>query len=66
MIENVLVTMLSYVPLIAPFWFVPDELSESRYFVGQGVRVAAESIGILLYVAFWIALDRRLTAPTSP
>jgi len=58
-IESVLVTVLSYMPVVAPFWFIPDELSRLRYFVGQGTRVAAETLGVLLYVAFFIAADRR-------
>lgn len=59
-IENVFVTALSYVPLISPFWFIPDELVTYRFFVAQGTRIAAESIGVLFYVAFWMALDRRV------
>ncbi len=58
-IENVLVTMISYIPVIAPFWFIPNELSELRYFVSQGTRIAAESLGVPLYAAFWLALDRQ-------
>ncbi len=58
-VENVLVTVISYVPVIAPFWFIPNELSEMRYFVSQGTRIAAESLGVPLYAAFWLALDRR-------
>ena len=58
-IEKVLVTVISYVPVIAPFWFIPNELSEMRYFVSQGTRIAAESLGVPLYAAFWLALDRR-------
>jgi hypothetical protein len=57
-IENVFVSLLSYIPFVAPFWFVPDELSRMRYFVGQGTRIAAESIGVLFYVAFFVAARR--------
>lgn len=59
-VENVLVTMISYVPVVAPFWFVPNELSESRFFIGQGARITAESLGVLLYVAFFVAVDREV------
>ena len=60
-IENALVTLLSYIPIIAPFWFIPDELSESRFFVGQGTHIAAETLGVLVYVAFLVAVDRQTT-----
>ena len=59
-VETVLVTATSYLPVIAPFWFVPNELSESRYFVGQGTRIAVESAALVLYAAFWAAVDRSL------
>ncbi len=59
-IENVFVTMISYVPVLAPFWFIPNELSESRFFVGQGARITAETLGVLLYVAFFVAVDREV------
>ncbi len=55
-IETVLVTAISYLPFVAPFWFIPDELSRVRYFVGQGSRIAAESIGMLFFIAFFVAL----------
>lgn len=57
-IDNVFVTVLSYVPFISPFWFIPDELAPYRYLVAQGTRIAAESFGIVFYAAFWIAADR--------
>lgn len=58
LIETQLVTVASYIPVIAPFWFIPNELEESRYFVGQATRFAVESTGLLLYAAFWLAVDR--------
>ena len=58
-VEHVLVTMISYVPVVAPFWFIPNELAESRFFVGQGARITAETLGVLLYVAFFVAVDRE-------
>lgn len=61
-VETVLVTAASYLPVIAPFWFVPNELSETRYFVGQATRIAVESAGLALYAAFWAAVDQRLRA----
>lgn len=57
-IENVFVTVLSYMPFVAPFWFVPDELSRLRYFVGQGTRIVAESFGVMFYCAFFVAVAR--------
>lgn len=58
-IGTVLVTVVSYIPVIAPFWFIPNELSEIRYFVGQGTRIFAESLGVPLYAVVWLALDRQ-------
>lgn len=57
-IETVLVSVISYLPFVAPFWFVPDELSRVRYFVGQGTRIVAESLGVMLYAAFFVMLVR--------
>lgn len=54
-IEGTAVTVASYLPVIAPFWVIPDELSESRYFVAVGTRFAVESLGLVLYVAFFLA-----------
>lgn len=62
-VETVLVTAISYLPFVAPFWFIPDELSRLRYFVGQGSRIAAESIGMLFFVAFFVALGGSRTMP---
>ena len=45
-VETVFVNVLSYMPFVTPFWFVPDELSRLRFFVGQGTRIVAESIGV--------------------
>jgi len=62
-VDDVFVTLLSFVPVISPFWFVPNELSPMRYFVGQGVQILAQSCGVFLYVAFWIAADRWICPP---
>ena len=64
-IETVLVTAISYLPFVAPFWFIPDELSRLRYFVGQGSRIVAESIGMLLFVAFFVAIAHARERPDS-
>ena len=64
-IETVLVTAISYLPFVAPFWFIPDELSRLRYFVGQGSRIAAESIGMLFFVALFIAVAHPREKPDS-
>ena len=58
-VENVFVSVLSYLPFVAPFWFIPDELSRLRYFVGQGIRIAAESLGALVYIAFFATIVRE-------
>lgn len=58
-VENVFVAALSYLPFVAPFWFIPDELSRLRYFVGQGIRIAAESLGALVYIAFFATIVRE-------
>jgi hypothetical protein len=61
-IETVLVSLISYLPVVAPFWFIPNELAESRFFVGQGAQIAAESLGVMAYVAFFVAVDRDVAA----
>ncbi|MFT7573659.1 MAG: hypothetical protein ACI9XZ_000021 [Alphaproteobacteria bacterium] len=60
-IENVFVNVLSFMPFVAPFWFVADELSRVRFFVGQGTRIVAESLGVMFYVAFFVALGQSRT-----
>lgn len=57
-VEGVVVTAISYLPFVAPFWFIPDELSRLRYFVGQGTRIVAESVGFLIYIAFFVVAVR--------
>lgn len=59
-VDEAFVTAVSYIPFVAPFWFVPDEFSEMRYFVGQGVRIAAASAGLLFYVFFFANLHRMV------
>ncbi len=65
-IESVFVTAMSYLPFVAPFWFIPDELSRTRYFVGQGTRIVAECVGVLFYVAFFVAISRTTSRVCSP
>lgn len=68
-VESAFVTVVSYLPFVAPFWFIPDELSRMRYFVSQGTRIVSESLGVLAYIAFFIAsarlIARRASMPTS-
>ena len=64
-VESAFVTVVSYLPFVAPFWFIPDELSRVRYFVGQGTRIVAESLGVLFYIAFFIASTRLIARRTS-
>ncbi len=65
LVESVFVTVLSYLPFVAPFWFIPDELSRLRYFVGQGTRIVAESVGVLFYIALFITSRGLITRTTS-
>lgn len=62
-VDRVIVDMVSFVPVVAPFWFIPNELSPMRYFVGHGIEIFVQSCGVFFYVAFWIAADRRICAP---
>jgi hypothetical protein len=62
-VDGVLVNLISFAPVIAPFWFIPDELSPMRYFAGYGIDILAQSCGVFFYIAFWIAADRRFRAP---
>jgi hypothetical protein len=68
-VDDVALKFLSYMPFIGPFWFIPNELSEHRYFVGQGTRIAAESLGAVLYAAFWMVAffhaESRLSLRTA-
>ena len=61
-IDGVIVDFVSYAPVISPFWFIPDELSPMRYFVGHGIDIITQSCGVFLYVAFWIVADHWLRA----
>ncbi len=65
-IDSVIVEFISFIPVVAPFWFLPNELSPMRYFVGQGVEIVAQSCGVFLYVAFWVLAARRSNSPTTP
>lgn len=61
-VDGVIVDLISFAPMISPFWFIPDELSPTRYFVGHGIEIVAQSCGVFLYVAFWLVADRRICA----
>jgi len=52
-VDSVLVTLLSYIPVIAPLWFI-DDGAPSRELIGQGTRVVAESLGVVAYVCYWL------------
>ena len=54
-IEGVIIPIVSYVPVVAPFWFVADELAPHRYVVGQGTRIFSEALGLSLYVLAWVS-----------
>lgn len=63
-IDGVLVPLVSYLPFVSPFWFVPNEDEPSRFFVGQGSRLAAEATAFVLYALLWIRLfGRSLVGP---
>lgn len=62
-VDDVIVDLVSFMPVISPFWFIPDELSPMRYFFGHGIDIFAQSCGVFFYVAFWIAADRWICAP---
>ena len=64
-IDSVIVEFISFIPVVAPFWFLPNELSPMRYFVGQGVEIVAQSCGVFLYVAFCVVAARRSGSPTT-
>lgn len=53
-VEGVIIPILSYAPVIAPFWFVPDQTSPYRFLVGQGTRILAEALAMVLYVLVWM------------
>ncbi len=64
-VDNVLIKVLSFFPLIAPFWFVPNELDEYRYFVGQGTRILNDALSLYFYISFLLAID-QLMRSTKP
>lgn len=59
-VDSVVVNLISFAPVISPFWFVPNELSPMRHVIGQGIDIAAQSCGVFLYVAFWIVAYHRI------
>lgn len=65
-IDDVLVNVVSYIPVVSPFWFIPDELSPLRGIVGQGAWIVAAAIGVFFYVAFFVAAGRRISPPQAP
>jgi hypothetical protein len=60
-IETVFVNVVSYLPVVSPFWFIPSELSPMRDLVGMGARIIAQSCGVFFYVAFAIAAQRLIS-----
>lgn len=57
-VNGVLIDLISFTPVVSPFWFVQDELSPMRDIVGQGVQIVAESLGVFLFVGYWLVVDR--------
>lgn len=64
-IDGVLVPLVSYLPMVSPFWFVPGEDEPSRYVVGQGTRIVAEALAFVLYALLWIRLFGRTLLPAT-
>jgi len=62
-IDGVFVNLVSYLPIVSPFWFVPDEMSPMRHIVGQGAWIIAQGCGVFIYVAFFVAAGRRISQP---
>ena len=58
-IDGVLVPLVSYLPFVSPFWFIPNEDEPSRFLVGQGSRLAGEAVAFVLYALLWVRLFGR-------
>lgn len=58
-IDGVLIPLVSYLPVVSPFWFIPNQDEPSRFLVGQGSRLAAEAIAFVLYALLWVRLFGR-------
>lgn len=65
-IDGVLVPLVSYLPFVSPFWFIPGEDEPSRFLVGQGSRLAGEAVAFVLYALLWVRLfGRSLIRPST-
>lgn len=64
-IDGVLIPVVSYLPFVSPFWFIPDEMAPHRYLVGQGTRIVSEALALALYALAWLAFVGR-TAVSAP
>ena len=65
-IDGVLVPLVSYLPFVSPFWFIPSEDEPSRFFVGQGSRLTGEAVAFVLYALLWVRLfGRSLIRPST-
>ncbi|MGE3739728.1 MAG: hypothetical protein AB7I59_09525 [Geminicoccaceae bacterium] len=58
-IDGVLIPLVSYLPVVSPFWFIPNQDEPSRFLVGQGSRLAAEAVAFVLYALLWVRLFGR-------
>lgn len=54
-IDGVIIPVVSYLPFVSPFWFIPDEMAPHRYLVGQGTRIVSEALALALYALAWLA-----------
>lgn len=62
-IDGVIIPIVSYLPFVSPFWFIPDEMAPHRYIVGQGTRVVSETLALSLYAIAWLASVGRTALP---
>lgn len=59
-VDGVFVNVVSYLPFVSPFWFIPNEMSPMRDLVARGAWIIAQGLGVFIYVAFFVSAGRRL------
>ena len=64
-VEGVILPILSYAPIIAPFWFIPDQTTPHQFLVGQGTRILAEALAMILYVLVWVITFGETIVPAT-
>ena len=63
-IDGIMIPVVSYLPFVSPFWFIPDEMAPHRYLLGQGTRIVSEAIALALYALAWLAFVGRTATST--